>query len=140
MIFSQLEKYQTLKIVFPSDTYYPKEILKGFQSFCRQYAFNYKTVHSLLEEQIEEGDVYINLMEDDLLKLLDKIKSSELILGKTIVIISYNETPWKQFILEGITTISTDFKKMGELAAKMVLNNETKHIEVPFELTLRSSL
>jgi len=60
--------------------------------------------------------------------------------GKNIGIISYNETPWKRFLIDGITTISTDFKKMGEVAAQMVLNNERKHIEVPFSLTMRKSL
>jgi DNA-binding transcriptional regulator YhcF (GntR family) len=136
----QLEKYQTLKIIFPSYTYFPDEILKGFQSFCSEYAFNYKTVHKIASEPIEEGEVYINLMEDDLVVLLGKIKSSKLIVGKNIGIISYNETPWKQFILDGITTISTDFKKMGELAAHMVLDNNRGQLEVPFALTLRNSL
>ncbi len=35
---------------------------------------------------------------------------------------------------------STDFKKMGELTAQMILNNEKNHIEVPFSITLRKSL
>jgi DNA-binding LacI/PurR family transcriptional regulator len=60
--------------------------------------------------------------------------------GKDIGIISYNETPWKEFILNGITTISTDFHKMGELTAQMILNNQNNHIEVPFKVTLRKSL
>jgi hypothetical protein len=136
----QLEKYQTLKIVFPSYTYFPVEILKGFQSFCREYAFNYKEVHKIADEPIKEGEVYINLMEDDLVVLLGKIQATKLKVGKNIGIISYNETPWKKFILDGITTISTDFKKMGEIGAQMILNNEKKHIEVPFALTLRNSL
>lgn len=136
----QLEKYQTLKLIFPTYTYFPDEILKGFQSFCQQYAFNYKVVHQIADEPIHQGEAYINLMEDDLVVLLGKIKSSKLVVGKTIGIISYNETPWKQFILDGITTISTDFRKMGEMAAQMVLDNDKKHIEVPFALTLRNSL
>ena len=136
----QLEKYQALKIVFPGDTYFPAEILKGFQSFCNEYAFNYAVVRNVAEETISEGEVYINLMEDDLVVLLGKIKSSNLVVGETIGIISYNETPWKQFILDGITTISTDFKKMGEMAAQMVLNDDKSRLEVPFYLTLRKSL
>lgn len=136
----QLEKYQTLKIVFPSYTYFPDEILKGFQSFCNEYAFNYSVVHKISDEPIQDGEAYINLMEDDLVVLLGKIKSSQLIVGKDIGIISYNETPWKQFILDGITTISTDFKRMGEMAAQMILDNEKKQLEVPFALTLRHSL
>lgn len=136
----QLLKYQTLIIIFPANTYFPKEILKGFYSFCKDYAFDYKVVHSISEETIKEGAVYINLMEDDLLVLLSKIKTTQLILGKDVGIISYNETPWKQFILNGITTISTNFKKMGEMAAHIILNKEIKRVEVPFTLTLRSSL
>jgi DNA-binding transcriptional regulator YhcF (GntR family) len=136
----QLTKYQTLKIVFPTYTYFPEEILKGFQSFCREYAFNYQVVHQIADEHIQKGEVYINLMEDDLVVLLGKIKASNLIVGKNIGIISYNETPWKQFILDGITTISTDFKRMGEMAAQMVLNDEKTKEEVPFALTLRKSL
>ncbi len=136
----QLEKYQTLKIIFPSYTYFPDEILKGFQNFCQEFAFNYKIIHNLSDEKVKAGEVYINLMEDDLVVLLGKIKQTKLKVGKDIGIISYNETPWKEFILNGITTISTDFKKMGELAAQMVLSNENQHIEVPFTLTLRNSL
>ena len=135
-----LSNYHTLKLVFPSYTYFPDEILKGFENFCMEYAFHYKVVHKINDETINEGDVYINLMEDDLLILLDKIQSTKLQVGKDIGIISYNETPWKRFMLDGITTISTDFKQMGEMVANMILQNERKHLEVPFALTLRKSL
>ncbi|TMI89608.1 MAG: GntR family transcriptional regulator [Bacteroidetes bacterium] len=135
-----LQKYQTLKITFPSYTYFPEEIVKGFQSFCIEYAFNHKVVHNISAEEIKEGEVYINLMEDDLVVLLEKIEATHLAVGKNIGIISYNETPWKRFILDGITTISTDFKKMGEMAAQMVLNNEKNKLEVPFTLKLRNSV
>lgn len=136
----QLSKYQTLKIVFPSYTYFPDEILKGFQNFCQHYAFNHTIVHDISKEEIKEGEAYINLMEDDLVVLLEKIRQTQLRVGKNVGIISYNETPWKRFLLDGITTISTDFKKMGEIAAEMVLTNEKKQVEVPFALTLRNSL
>ena len=136
----QLSKYQTLKIVFPEYTYHAIEILKGFHSFCSEFAFNRKVVQNLSEELVEEGDAFINLMEDDLVVLLEKIQRTDLKVGKNIGIISYNETPLKRFVLDGITTISTDFKKMGEMAADSVLNNSNQHIEVPFALTLRNSL
>ncbi|MNY76383.1 hypothetical protein D3C86_2159540 [compost metagenome] len=55
-------------------------------------------------------------------------------------VISYNETPLKKFIMNGLTTISTDFAKMGKTAAELVLNGLKEHIENPFELVLRGSL
>ncbi len=136
----QLSKYHTLKIIFPADTYHPEEILTGFHTFCSEYAFNRKVVNDITDEQIKKGEVYINLMEDDLLVLLEKIQGTALIVGQDVGIISYNETPWKRFILDGITTISTDFKRMGEMVAELVLNHKKDHLEVPFSLTLRRSL
>ncbi len=136
----QLTKYNTLKIIFPSYTYFPEDILKGFKLFCNEYAFNYKVVAKIQDEPISKGEVYINLMEDDLIHLLSKIQASQLNVGTDIGIISYNETPWKQFILNGITTISTDFTKMGQMTANMALMNSLAKEEVPFTLTLRPSL
>ena len=136
----RLDRYETIKIIFPSYTYFPEDILTGFRSFCQRYAFNHKVVSNIAGEEIGRGEVYINLMEDDLVTLLDKIQETSLEVGRDIGIISYNETPWKRFILNGITTISTDFKKMGEMAADMVIRNENAMREVPFTLTLRNSL
>jgi hypothetical protein len=136
----QLSRYHTLKLVFHPQRYFPEEIRFGFEKFCSEYAFNRSIVEDISSGQIRQGEAYINLMEDDLISLLEKVQSSDLLLGQDIGIISYNETPWKRFILDGITTISTDFRAMGELAAKMILNHEQKQTEVPFALTLRNSL
>jgi len=136
----QLSKYHTLKIIFPEYTYHPHEILQGFYRFCHQYAFNSKVVHDITVEPIKEGEVYINLMENDLVLLIEKILATKLKVGKHVGVISYNETPMKKIILNGITTISTDFQMMGEKAAQLVLGNSKEHIAIPFHLTLRSSL
>ncbi len=137
---TQLSKYHTIKIIFPEYTYHPKEILEGFYRFCQEYAFNYKVIHNLEKEPIKEGEVYINLMENDLVYLIEKILTTKMKVGKHVGVISYNETPLKKIILNGITTISTDFQMMGEKAAQLILEESTEHIEIPFYLTLRSSL
>lgn len=136
----QLSKYHTLKIIFPEYTYFPGEILKGFFSFSIQYAFTYKVVHDIQGEPINEGEVFINLMENDLVVLIERILATKLLIGKDVGVISYNETPLKKIILNGLTTISTDFEKMGEMTAEIIKNGTTARYEVPFYLTLRSSL
>jgi len=136
----QLEKYQTIKIIFPEQTYMPREILKGFYRFCNEYAFGYHVVHDIEDEPINEGEVFINLMEHDLVILIERIISLKLKVGKDVGVISYNETPLKKIILDGITTISSDFQMMGEKTASLILERSTQHIEIPFYLTLRSSL
>ena len=137
---TQLRKYHTLKLIFPDKSYFPKEIIKGFYKFCQQYGFTYLLVSDIINEPIGAGEVYINLMEDDLVKLLDRILALRLEVGVDVGVISYNETPLKKFILNGITTISTDFRRMGTAAAQLILDNSTRHEEVPFYLNLRSSI
>lgn len=135
-----LSKYHTLKLIFPEGSYFPDEIAKGFTNFCCDYAFDYKIISDIGLEEINEGEVYINLKEEDLVKILDKIISLNLAIGKKVGLISYNETPLKKFIMNGLTTISTDFEKMGRSAAELVLNYSKEHIENPFELVIRGSL
>lgn len=136
----KLSKYHTIKMIFPGYTYHPEEIIKGFKRFCHQYAFTCKIVHDISNEPIKEGEAYINLMEDDLVILIEKILATRMKLGKHVGVISYNETPLKKIILNGITTISTDFEFMGQKAAELILNNSSEHFEVPFLVTDRSSL
>ena len=135
-----LSQYDSLNILFPSDSYFPREILSGFKLFCTENGFPFKVIPHLCEHTIRPGEVYINLMEDDLIHLLENISHAGLEVGRDVGIISYNETPWKQFILNGITTISTDFRKMGQMAADTILHDVWEHQEVPFRLKLRPSL
>lgn len=136
----QLKKYHTLKIIFPERSYYPEEILKGFNHFCTEYAFNFKVVHDIKLEDIHKGEVFINLMDNDLVTLIQRLIETEMVVGEDVGVISYNETPLKNIILNGITTISTDFEAMGVESAKIVLSNSPKHIHIPFSLKLRKSL
>ncbi len=136
----QLSKYHTIKIIFPAHTYHPHEILKGCNRFCQEYAFTFKVVADIAEEPIGEGEVYINLMEEDLVLLIERIISLKLEVGRQVGVISYNETPLKKIILNGLTTISTDFREMGVMAARQIVENMHQREEVPFYLTLRNSL
>lgn len=135
-----LSKYHTLKIVFPKKSYFPLEILDGFKKFCLEYAFNCKVVNNIDTEEIEEGNAFINLMESDLVTLIERIVTLQFEVGKQVGVVSYNETPLKKIILNGITTVSTDFHEMGKMAAQLILNNSKDHLEVPFYFTQRSSL
>jgi DNA-binding transcriptional regulator YhcF (GntR family) len=136
----QLSKYNTIKIIFPEYTYHPKEILEGFYRYCQQYAFNYKVVNDIGAEPIQKGEVFINLMENDLVILIERILAAGWKVGKDVGVISYNETSLKKIILDGITTISTDFQMMGEKAGQMILDQSAEHVAIPFYLTLRASL
>lgn len=135
-----LEKYHTIKIIFPENSYYPEEIIKGFTSFCQEYTFNFKVVHDIQKEAINKKEVFINLMDNDLVVLIERIIEAKLKVGKDVGVISYNETPLKKIILDGITTISTDFEAMGIETARIIQENTLRHVKIPFSLNLRASL
>lgn len=135
-----LKKYKTLKIIFPSYSYHPKEILKGFKIFCAEYAFECKIVKNILHEPIEKDEAYINLMEDDLVTLIKRVKHLNLKVGEEVGLLSYNETPLKEILLDGITIVSTDFRELGSTAARLILEGKKEHISNPFHLVVRNSL
>ncbi len=135
-----LQKYHTLKLIFPQNSYYPDEIVKGFVKFCQQYTFEHSIVHDIGQETIGKGEVYINLMDNDLVELIERILQTNLEVGKDVGVISYNETPLKRIILNGITTISTDFEAMGVETARIVQQGQLRHVHIPFSLRLRPSL
>ena len=135
-----LKKYERLKIVFPHDTYHPKAILNGFQRFVIDNGIRGYVVADIAEHELQPGDAYITLMEDDLVTLIKRVKKQGLKVGKEVGILSYNESPVKEILLDGISTMSTDFAGMGRRAAELILARELTHEENPFQLILRNSL
>ena len=138
--WESLKKYSRMVLIFPENSYYPKDIMQGFINFCNSYEFDYKIINDIRKSKIRPGELYINVMEDDLVFLLDSVPSSGLTVGKDIGIVSYNETPLKKFILNGITTISTDFSGMGNMAGELILNHSKEHFKNPFTIRLRASI
>lgn len=136
----ELSKYHTIKLVFPDHSYYPREITRGFIRFCQQYAFKYAMLPNIEESPIHEGEVYVILKEDDLVTFIERVKVADFKVGKQVGLISYNEAPIKKIILNGVSTISTDFKEMGKMAAKLILGTSREQVKVPFYLTLRATV
>ena len=82
-----LARYHTIKIIFPAHSYFSLEILRGFEKFCIENNFKHDVVHDLAESTISRGEVYINLMESDLVILIERIISQKFEIGKDIGVI-----------------------------------------------------
>jgi len=136
----QLKKYDRLKLLFRKKTYHPVEIEKGFIKFCTEYAYDYMIVGEIEKEEITKDTAYISLKENDLVILIKKIKETNFVLGKNVGIISYNDTPLKEILRDGITVISTDFEQLGKQAAQLILKKEKLQLENQFYVIHRNSL
>lgn len=137
----KLKNYEKIILVYPTKLVfpYPIGILIGFIKFCEQYSFEFEILDEIYDDlEFESKEAYITIKEEDLVHLVHQIREKNLVMGKDIGVISYNETPLKA-LLE-ITVISTDFKGMGEAAAKLVLSNKKEISKNPFNYIERNSL
>lgn len=138
---SKISKYNTLKLVYPTSSFYPhpEGILTGFKKFCLRYNFDFQIVDEITKDyKIAEKELYITIEEEDLVNLVNAMRSNNYNLGKEIGIISYNDTPLKQLL--GITVISTNFANMGNTLASMILKNDRRQVKNDFDYIERSSV
>ena len=112
----------------------------GFEKFCTDSSFNYEIIAEFRDREIKNGEVYIIPNDRDLVRVIEKSKVQQLTLGTDFGIISYNETPLKKVVANGITTISTNFEAMGKIVAQMILNSSREQIENECSLIMRDSL
>jgi len=136
-----LNVYQKIILIFPTMIPYPKEIIKGFRIFCIQHHFEHEIIYDFHENsQVIKNAAYVVIEENDLVNLIKECRQQQLNIGKDIGIISYNETPLKEILLDGITTISTDHELMGRTAAQLINDGKQALIKNPFTLIRRKSL
>ncbi|WP_298767209.1 GntR family transcriptional regulator [uncultured Polaribacter sp.] len=138
---AKIKKYKKIMLVYPKKAIYPypKRILHGFRKFCVEHDLDFEVIEKIYQDMvIKKGDLFVTIEEEDLVNLVKQVREDEFKLGTDVGIISYNDTPLKELL--GITVISTDFKVMGETAAKMILDKTNKKIKVPFNFIDRESL
>lgn len=136
-----LKKYKKLYLVYPKLIPYPPEIKKGFLQFCMNYNFPFAIINEVDQNTaVEAGEAYVVIEETDLVNLIKIARIKKLNVGEALGIISYNETPLKEILLDGITVVSTDHLQMGETAAKLILEHRTEKVKNPFSLIRRRSL
>jgi DNA-binding transcriptional regulator YhcF (GntR family) len=143
-IFSEnVDKIKTYKrfiYLYPEKmTFHPKTSIDNFNRFCDDYSINSMVESDPKNIDIQKGDLYLLVSDRTLAMLLDQATSNGFEVGKYFGIISYNETPMKKYVKEGITVISTDFTLMGKKAAEFVLNPGPLKYVVPTQLINRKS-
>lgn len=134
-----LHKYKKLILIFPGFRE-PLGMKIGFEKFCLDFSFPNEIITDFNGREIQNGEVYIIPDDRDLVRVVEQGKLQKLKLGTDFGIISYNETPLKKVVENGITTISTDFNEMGTLLAEMILENKKIQIENKNKLIIRNSL
>lgn len=128
-----------LRVITLPESLYGGEICKGVARFC---SFHGIPVEFLSEapDDICAGDTFLVLnsqLDAGLVQLTHRIQGCKLRVGDDVRIISYNEFDMNELVLGGLTTVSADFRQMGELAAEMILQKSLQKLHCPFRLTRR---
>ncbi len=136
----RIRKYNEFTFFYPPFTYHPRESIDYFKKFCTEYEIKHSVVFEPEEFRIKKGGLYFLVSDRTLASFLDQCAENGFEPGNETGVISYNATPMKKYVKNGITVISTDFQMMGQKAAEFVVSGNFIRFEVPTTLKLRSSL
>ncbi len=136
-----LSKYKNFYLIYEcSDKNFPEGIIQASKEICEQYGLTYHHADNFRNIKQMRDAVFFTIFDDDLVGILELIEEKKLILGKDAGIISYNESPIKRVVRQGITTVSVDFVKMGEMLAETILSSENNQVYLETKMIKRASL
>lgn len=138
----KLKTISRLNVITSSSSLYHPYVTASVRKFCSDYSINAEFYDNVTPEIINRNEAYLLLngqLDMQIIDLVNTAKQKNLKPGRDISIISYNESPICDIIIDGLTTISTDFRKMGMTAAEMILSGKMVKVKNPFLMTRRSS-
>ncbi|MCD6355261.1 MAG: GntR family transcriptional regulator [Prolixibacteraceae bacterium] len=135
-----IKNYRKLNLVFPLNQYYSKYILRGFQIFCQVNGLQFSIIDQLSEDDVKKREAYVLISDDDLYRFIKICKQKKWKPGTDVGIVAYNDTPVKELLEDGITTISTNHNAIGRMAAEMILKKNLGRVKSPFAFIKRNSL
>ncbi len=127
-------------LVNEESDYTPIGTLRAFDRFLRNHNIEGSIERSYVPDSAMKGTLYFILNDSILWQVLSDCVRLNYTVGKDIGILSHNDNLAKKISFGGITTISTDFKEMGKMAAVHIKNKEITQVIMPFDLIRRKSL
>jgi len=133
-------KYEKFNLVFPEGKFHSEEIVRAFETFCKSKRLPYKVMERINSDELRAREAWFVIEDGPLIDLIKYAEGKDFQLGKDLGILSYNETPMKEIIREGITVISTDFHEIGRRVARFIMDRNAVQDVVPTKIIKRNSL
>ena len=137
---SEIKKYKKFTFFYPPFTYHPKIAIEYFEKFCTENNLKHEVIFEVDKFRIKKDGLYFLVSDRTLANFLDQCSENRFEPGRDVGVISYNETPMKKYVKNGISVISTNFELMGQKAAEFVISGKAIKFEVPTTLKIRSSI
>lgn len=137
----RIRRYRSLTLVFPEDRGHPQVIKPAFRRFCRRKGIRGGIVETLHEADIRPGHAWFVIEDSDLVRLIKTCRARGFRLGHDVGVVSYNDTPMKEVVQDGISVISIDFAELGRKAARLALDlRPGRRVVEPTRFISRNSL
>ena len=135
----RIPKCATIALV-QKDEKEPEDRYLGITRFCEEFGFQSMLIDTMKDRPVEKNVVYMTATDRELVDIIKKANDQGLVKNKDFGLVSFNETPVKEILCGGITTLSTDFKQMGKTLARMVKEKKMETIYNPCKLIIRESI
>lgn len=135
-----IRKYKKINLVFPSNQYYSRYIVRGFQIFCQVNDLPFSIIEEFSDNNVKKDEAFVLVSDEDLYQFIKVCKSNFWKLGHDVGVVAYNDNSVKEILEDGITTISTNHDEMGRIAAEMIVSKNFYRIKSPFTFIKRNSL
>lgn len=138
----ELREVGKLNVITSRSSLYHAYTCKSVEDFCLANGINCVFHTNVTPGIVHAGEVYLILngqLDMELISLVRVSRAKNLKPGKDFRIIAYNDSPVSEIVLDGLTTISTDFEQMGRLAARMILDNAPRKIKCDFGMIRRGT-
>ncbi len=140
-ILEKLRRYEALHIVYNDKfQYMPAGYVEGAYRFSGEFQFPVYVEPGFNMDNILPGHCYMAVSERDLAAIIKCITAKGLKIKIDIGLMSLDDTPLKEVLFGGITTLTTDFELMGRTAAELIKSGERRRIANPWLLLDRGSL
>ena len=140
-LYHKLVRYEALHIIYNDRFQYMPEGYKiGAYRFAGEFGYRVTIEPGFDIRDIERGHCYMAVSERDLASFIKQAKEYGFSIGEDVGLMSLDDTPLKEVLIGGVTTLTTDFSLMGEQAAKLIRNKEHLRIANPWRLHDRGSL
>ncbi|MDD4822461.1 MAG: GntR family transcriptional regulator [Bacteroidales bacterium] len=140
-IHPKLKKYLGLHIVYNDNfQYMPNDFFIGCMKFSEEFHLPVYIEHNFDVNLIEHSHCYMAISERDLASVLKVIDQNNWKVSVDVGLMSLDDTPMKEVLIGGITTLTTDFEEMGKIAARMIRKREIKKVPNVWRLLDRGSV
>lgn len=140
-VLDDIRKYDNLRYISLSVSLYGDLVAETIRKFCDEHSVPVDILKEV-PSVIRKKDLFFvsgSRLDRRLSELIRNMSASGLTIGKDVGLICYNDFPLNEFILGGLTTLSTDFFQMGRTAGEMVLSGNLSKVHSPCSLIRRNT-